>query len=154
FHRDKIGRVRSAKDLVHKVSSKYVYDGFGCLGHFTLAGGTANLSSTFDYDDTGDLEQRINGGSPSLHLTYGGAGGPPAVTACGLGNYSYNERGEQVARPGMIVPPGLGGLPTQIVRTDGSNDTLTMDYDATLTRTITKDTTTNTRRISLDRQFE
>jgi RHS repeat-associated protein len=94
------------------------------------------LDQTFDYDDFGNIRQRVttSGSVPTLTYQYGQNGaGPHAVTQINSDVYQYDSAGNQVTGPNRRIRYKAFGLPSNI-KTSGS--TFSFLYDASHQRVL------------------
>ena len=118
YNFDRKGNLESRQDTLTNTTERFLYDELNRLQRWIIPG----LASAYNYDDLGNLRERVQAVGSGQNVTYDYAqtngAGPYAVSAINGSPYSYNQEGNQIKSPGRQVTFSTFGLPLNI--DDGS----------------------------------
>jgi len=127
YEYDALGNLAQRTDSVENLTEQFSYDVMNRLILAQVQGDVVN----YGYDELGNLiyKSDIMGGGTYGHYTYGnpqtgGHAGPHAVTSIiGLGDFTYDNNGNQLTGNGRIVQYSAFNKPTSILK-DGKQTKL------------------------------
>ncbi len=131
FSYDAIGNLIYRKDLAVDLEEHFDYDIMNRLTSATIQGDAAGLyelvgvqTTTYDYDELGNIKRKSDFGTGEYHYGANGAG-PHAVTSVDgvAGGFTYDANGNRLTGNGSTVQYSSFNKPVQIIN-NGTTDML------------------------------
>jgi RHS repeat-associated protein len=130
-HFDPSGNLDSRNDTVLSLSESFQYDGSDRLTDWNWTQGSTNRTTTFRYDELGNLRSRQELANPSNDSTFkivpNPGGTPDLVTGLNSEIYGYDKAGRQVKSTTRSIGYTWFDLPSNVTTASGIT---TFKYDA------------------------
>jgi RHS repeat-associated protein len=125
--------VTMRKNLATGRTENYAYDQLNRLVNWQVSADGQSTSTSYDYDEVGNLETETIAGQPDRDVTYryGQEGAPKhALTSRNTDTYRYDDAGRQISGAGRNVDYNRFNLPTSLTWGAQPQRTTEYSYDA------------------------